>query len=166
MTDISDAGATFDSAKYRQVLGHFPTGVTVVTAATPDGPVGLAVGSFTSVSLDPPKVLFCVGRQSSSWPGIETAGNFCVNVLAADQEGVCRVFASRATDKFAGTGWKRSGNGSPLLDGTLAYIDCSVDEIVESGDHYIVVGAVQDLDVRHEGSPLVFFRGGYGTFAV
>lgn len=157
---------SFDSAKYRQVLGHFPTGVTVITSMFEGAPVGLAVGSFSSLSLEPPTVLFCPGKQSSSWPKIQATGTFCVNILAEDQEDVSRVFASSTTDKFAEVGWRRSGNGSPLLDGALAFIDCTVADVVESGDHYIVVGAVQDLDVRQEGGPLVFFRGGYGRYTI
>lgn len=166
VSDISDDSTTFDAAKFRQVLGHFPTGVTVITAIADGSPIGLAVGSFASLSLDPPQVLFCAGKQSSSWPKIQATGRFCVNVLAEDQEDVCRVFASKATDKFAEIGWKRSGNGSPLLDGVLAYIDCSIADVIESGDHDIVIGAVLDLDVLHEGGPLIFYRGGYGRFTV
>lgn len=166
MTDITDSGATFDSAKFRQVLGHFPTGVAVVTSMSDGKPVGFAVGSFASLSLEPPQILFCAGRQSSSWPKIEASGVFCANILADDQEDVCRVFAGKSDDKFAEIGWKRSGNGSPLLAGVLAYIDCSIANVIESGDHYIVIGDVTDLDVQHEGGPLVFFRGGYGRFTV
>jgi len=164
VTDIISDASSFDSAKYRQVLGHFPTGVTVITAATPDGPVGMAIGSFASLSLDPPQILFCAGQHSSSWPKVRDAGVFCVNLLAEDQEDVCRVFASKATDKFTEIGWKRSGNGAPLLEGVLGYIDCTLATVVPSGDHDIVVGAVTDLDVMHEGGPLLFFRGGYGRF--
>jgi flavin reductase (DIM6/NTAB) family NADH-FMN oxidoreductase RutF len=166
VTDIADDRDPFDAAKYRQVLGHFPTGVTVITAHGDDGPLGVAIGSFASLSLDPPQVLFCAGHHSSTWPRIRAVGSFCVNVLAEDQEDVCRVFASKAADKFAEIGWRRSGNGSPLLDGVLASIDCTIEQVVPSGDHDIVIGAVQDLDVRHEGGPLVFFRGDYGRFAV
>jgi len=166
VTDITDDGGAFDAAKFRQVLGHFPTGVTVITAHGADGPLGLAIGSFASLSLEPPQVLFCAGHHSSTWPKIKAVGVFCVNVLADDQEDVCRVFASKATDKFAEIGWKRSGNGSPVIDGVLAYIDCTIDQVVPSGDHDIVIGAVADLEVRHEGGPLVFFRGGYGRFTV
>jgi flavin reductase (DIM6/NTAB) family NADH-FMN oxidoreductase RutF len=164
--DDAGSGSAFDSAKYRQVLGHFPTGVTVITAVSDGTPVGMAVGSFASLSLEPPEVLFCAGKHSSSWPKIESAGSFCVNILADDQEDVCRVFASKASDKFAEIGWKHSGSGSPILDGVLAYIDCSVANVIESGDHFVVIGRVHDLEVRHEGGPLLFFRGGYGRFAL
>lgn len=156
----------FDSATFRQVLGHFPTGVTVVTAAPGDEPVGLAVGSFSSVSLDPPLVAFFPDRSSSSWPKIESAGAFCVNILGEDQEDVCRRFASKGDDKFAGLGWKPAGSGSPLLDGVLAWIDCDIHSVTEAGDHFCVMGAVRDLAVSAEGGPLLFFRGGYGRFAV
>ncbi len=166
MSDIADETSTFDAAKFRQVLGHFPTGVTVVTSMHEGKPIGMAIGSFTSLSLEPPQVLFCVGKHSSSWPKVEASGRFCANILADDEEDICRVFASKAEDKFAEIGWKRTGNDCPLIDGVLAYIDCSIEQVIESGDHYIVIGAVTDLDVRHEGGPLLFFRGGYGRFTV
>lgn len=163
---MSEPPAIFDSAKFRQVLGHFPTGVTVITAAPDSGPVGLAVGSFASVSLDPPLVAFFPDKGSSSWPLIEAAGAFCVNILAEDQEDVCRRFASKGDDKFAGLGWKPAGSGAPRLDGVLAWIDCDIDSVVEAGDHFCVMGRVRDLEVGHNGAPLLFFRGGYGRFAV
>lgn len=153
-----------EQARFRQVLGHFPTGVTVVTGDGADGPVGMAVGSFFSISLEPPLVGFCPGKSSGSWPQIEPTGSFCVNILADDQEDVCRTFAMKADDKFAGLGWSRAATGSPLLNDVLAWIDCDIDAVHESGDHYIVVGAVRQLEVAREGKPLVFFRGGYGSF--
>ena len=162
---MSDLTA-FDSAKFRQVLGHFPTGVTVITAAHDGVPVGMAVGSFASVSLEPPLVAFFAGKSSSSWPKIEATGAFCVNILADDQEEESRRFASKEEDKFAGIGWKPAGSGSPLLDGVLAWIDCDIDSITDAGDHVCVMGRVRDLDVGHDGAPLIFFRGGYGRFAV
>jgi 3-hydroxy-9,10-secoandrosta-1,3,5(10)-triene-9,17-dione monooxygenase reductase component len=128
--------------------------------------VGLAIGSFASLSLQPPLVMFGAGTSSSTWPKIREAGVFCINVLAEDQEDVCRVFASRAADKFAEIGWKRSANGSPLIMGVLASIDCRVDQVIDGGDHELVIGAVTDLEVHHEGGPLLFYRGGYGRFAV
>ena len=137
-----------------------------MTAAPDHKPVGLAVGSFTSLSLDPPLVAFCPANTSSSWPHIKEAGTFCVNVLSADQEGLCRHFAGKSDDKFAGIGWKTSPLGSPILDGVLAWIDCTIDSVHPGGDHVIVVGSVHDLEVVHGGGPLVFFRGGYGRFEV
>lgn len=157
--------SAFDSAKFRQVLGHFPTGVTVITAAG-EPPAGMAVGSFASVSLEPPLVGFFVAHTSSTWPRIERSGSFCVNVLGEDQEDVCRRFASKADDKFAGIGWHPAGSGAPLLDGVVAWIDCDIESTFEAGDHLCVLGRVRDLDVGHDGAPLVFFRGGYGRFAV
>ena len=156
----------FDSAKFRQVLGHFTTGVTVITGAGADGPVGLAVGSFASVSLEPPLVAFFADKTSSSWPKIAPTGAFCVNILGEHQEDVCRRFASKEPDKFAGLGWSPAGTGSPLLDGVIAWIDCDIHEVTEAGDHLCVVGAVRELDVGHDGPPLLFFRGGYGRFEV
>ena len=158
--------ASFDSAKFRQVLGHFTTGVTVITGATDDGPVGLAVGSFASVSLDPPLVAFFADKGSSSWPKIAPSGSFCVNILGEHQEDVCRRFASKEPDKFAGLGWSPAASGSPLLDGVIAWIDCDIHEVIEAGDHLCVLGAVRELDVAHDGPPLLFFRGGYGRFEV
>ncbi len=155
-----------DQARYRQVLGHFATGVTVVAAREEDGqPVGLAVGSFFSLSLDPALVGFCAGSNSTSWPRIKEVGRFCVNVLAEDQEELCRVFASKEPDKFTGIGWKPSGLGSPLLNDVLAWIDCTIDATHPAGDHEVVVGRVHELEVAREAEPLVFFRGGYASLA-
>jgi flavin reductase (DIM6/NTAB) family NADH-FMN oxidoreductase RutF len=156
----------FDSARYRQVLGHFPTGVTVITAAGDGPPVGLAVGSFASVSLDPPLVGFFANRSSSSWPRIEESGAFCVNILAEDQEEVCRRFASKGDDKFKGLGWQPAGSGSPILAGVLAWIDCDIESVTDAGDHVCVLGRIREMDIGHEGGPLIFYRGGYGRFTV
>ena len=150
-------------AKFRQVLGHFATGVTVVTSVDGDGPIGLAVNSFTSVSLDPPLVAICVNRASTTWPRIRTVGHFTVNILGADQEAVSRTFASTA-DRFLGIGWRPSPSGGPVLDGALAWIDAAIDAEHDAGDHILVVGRVSALDVAREAAPLVFYRGGYGRF--
>ena len=161
------SAAQFDSAKFRQVLGHFPTGVTVVTAAPAGEPTGMAVGSFCSVSLDPPLVAFFPGHSSASWPRIKEAGAFCVNILADDQEDVSRRFASKDEDKYTGgIGWRPAASGAPVLDGVLAWIDCEIESITPAGDHDCVLGRVHDLDVGHDGGPLIFFRGGYGRFTV
>lgn len=154
--------AAFDSARFRQVLGHFPTGVCVVAGLHENKPVGVAIGSFFSVSLDPPLVGFCPGKASSTWPKLKAAGSFCINILADDQEDISRVFASKEADKFGGIGWDHSPLGSPRLMGALAWIDCKLDAVHDGGDHDIAIGAVHDLRVAREGAPLVFFRGGYG----
>lgn len=164
---MSDVSPAVDGAKFREVLGHFPTGVTVVTAASESGPVGMAIGSFCSVSLDPPLVAFYPTVTSGSWPRIEQSGHFCVNVLAEDQQETCGVFASRVEDKFADVTWSAAPSGSPRLDGVLAWIDCRIERVVEAGDHYLVMGEVIALDTDTDvgGGPLLFFKGGYGRFS-
>jgi flavin reductase (DIM6/NTAB) family NADH-FMN oxidoreductase RutF len=165
MSELADTSPSIDSARFRQVLGHFPTGVTVITARTADGPVGLCVGSFASVSLEPPLVAFCAGNNSTSWPRIQEAGHYCVNILAEDQEDIARVFAGKGQDKFAGLGWRPAvATGAPVLAGVLAWIECRIDAVHEAGDHWVVVGRVLDLEIGHEGGPLVFFRGGFGRY--
>lgn len=154
----------FDSAEFRRVLGHYPTGVTVVTGVENGSPAGLAIGSFGSVSLDPPLVMFCPGKSSNSWPTIQASGSFCVNVLADDQAAVSSLFAGRDPDKFAGVAWSTRATGSPVIDGCLAWIDCTIETVHEGGDHWIVVGRVADLGVgRADSGPLIFFKGGYGA---
>ena len=164
---MSERPPATDPAHFRKVLGRFPTGVTVVTAMDGDRPTGLAIGSFTSVSLDPPLVAFLPTKTSSSYTAVENAGAFCVNVMAADQKALTGVFASKAEDKFAGVDWDRTAvTGSPRLAGSLAWIDCKVHAIHDGGDHWIVVGAVQEMDVEdREVGPLLFYTGAYGTFA-
>jgi flavin reductase (DIM6/NTAB) family NADH-FMN oxidoreductase RutF len=154
-----------DSRWFRQVLGQYPTGVCIVTAPQADGPpAGLAVGSFTSVSLDPPLVAFMPDKASSSWPKIERVGKFCVNVLAADQEHVCRRLARKDQDKFAGLAWRPAGTGSPIIEGVVAWIDCDIEAVHEAGDHYIVLGRVRELQLEQPRLPLLFYQGGYGRF--
>jgi len=156
-----------DEAHFRHVLGQYPTGVSVVTAIGPDRePVGLAVGTFTSVSLEPALVGFIPARTSRSWPRIEAAGRFCINILSDRQEDVCRRFASKADDKFAGLAWSPAPSGAPVLDGAIAWIDCELEAVHPAGDHLIVIGRVGRLGVAGEATPLLFFRGGYGRFEV
>ena len=150
-----------DAAHYRQVLGRFATGVTVITAMNGSEPVGLAANSFTSVSLDPPLVLFCAAHASSTWPKIKEAGSFCVNVLSSEQETLSRQFAGKG-DKYEGVGWKPGTTGSPILSDVLAWIDCEIESLHDAGDHVLVVGRVLALDAK-DGQPLTYFRGGYGS---
>lgn len=148
-----------DQALYRQVMGHFPTGVVVI--ASP-GPVGTAIGSFASLSLDPPLVTFSITKTSSSWPKIRDTGVFCASVLAEDQEHVSRAFAQSGADKFAGLGYKPMATGSPRIDDCVAWTDCDITDVFEGGDHDIVVGTIREMGVEREAKPLIFFRGGYG----
>jgi 3-hydroxy-9,10-secoandrosta-1,3,5(10)-triene-9,17-dione monooxygenase reductase component len=154
-----------DGDTFRNVLGHFPTGVTAVTAAIGDKAHGMAIGSFTSVSLDPPLVAFLPGKTSGSWLAMREAGSFCVNIMAADQMATCGVMASKAEDKFAEVNWCPGPTGSPIIEGSIAYIDCSIEAIHDGGDHDIVVGRVVEMEVMEVKDPLLFFKGGYGTFS-
>jgi flavin reductase (DIM6/NTAB) family NADH-FMN oxidoreductase RutF len=155
-----------DGRRFREVLGSYPTGVTVITAIDEEGnPAGMAVGTFTSVSLDPPLVAFLPDKSSTSFPRIRTAASFCVNVLGAHQEDVCRAFATRGGDKFSGVAWSPAGSGAPRIDGVAAGVDCDFESVTEAGDHWFVLGRVRDLDANAEHLPLVFFQGGYGRFS-
>ncbi|OLT31504.1 flavin oxidoreductase [Actinomadura sp. CNU-125] len=156
-----------DSARFRSVLGRFATGVVAITAVEPGTgrPAGLVANSFTSVSLDPPLVAFCVAHTSTTWPLLRDAGRLCVNILSEPQLEVCKRLAVRGGDKFAGIDWTESPGGAPLIDGALAWIECSVEREHVAGDHVIVVARVHDLDGRHDADPLLFYRGGYGRLA-
>ena len=154
------------SRHFRDVLSQVATGVSVVTSRTESGePIGMAVGSFASVSLDPPLVSFMAAKSSSTFPRIARSGQFAVSVLAAHQEHVCRQFATSSGDKFQGLEWTLSDKGCPLIPGALAWIECDIVALHEAGDHMIAVGAVTALEASEQTTPLVFFRGGYGKFA-
>jgi flavin reductase (DIM6/NTAB) family NADH-FMN oxidoreductase RutF/DNA-binding IclR family transcriptional regulator len=158
-------GSPDDPLWFRNVLGHFPSGVAVITAMTASGPAGMTVSAFTSVSLHPPMVAFLPARGSTTFAQIREAGSFCVNVVAADQTELCRQFARAGADKYDGVGWEPSGvSGSPLLNGAVAFLDCTIAQIHEAGDHDIVVGRVDALGAADERDPLLFFQGGYGRF--
>ncbi|GGR76028.1 hypothetical protein GCM10010284_06190 [Streptomyces rubiginosohelvolus] len=153
-------------AEFRRVLGHFASGVTVVTARDADGPTGFACQSFASLSLDPPLVSFMVARTSTTWPRIARAGVFCVNVLGAEQSALCRGFAVSGSDKFAGVAYGDApATGSPLLDSVPAWIDCRIHAVHTGGDHLIVVGRVEALGAEEEGEPLLFHRGAFGRLS-
>ncbi len=156
-----------DGREFRRVLGHYPTGVTVVTAACPEGPEGLTIGSFTSVSLDPPLVSFCAGHDSDSWKKMRHVDSFCVNVLSDQQADLSSAFAGGSDDRFAGVSTRAEATGAPVIAGCLAWIDCRLKAIHAEGDHDIVIGEVAALgtatgsDAVSPG-PLVFVKGGYG----
>lgn len=148
----------------RRVLGHFCTGVAVITAHDGRSPIGFTCQSVTSVSLDPPYISFCPSQTSTSWPSIRQIGTLCVNILAADQKDVCAQFATRGKDKFAGVDWSPGVNGAPSLLGTLASIEADVEFEHAAGDHSIVVARVTGLWAHAERDPLLFYRGSYGGF--
>lgn len=149
---------------YRAVLGHLPTGVTVLTAFGADGLTGMAANSVTSLSLDPPLVLVCPARSSATWPDIRQAGRFCVNVLGSHHEAVCRQFAAKGGDRFGGVSWHERASG-PGIDDAIAWIDVELLEEHDGGDHTIAVTRVLSLEAAEERQPLVFFRGRYGNFS-
>jgi 3-hydroxy-9,10-secoandrosta-1,3,5(10)-triene-9,17-dione monooxygenase reductase component len=158
-------GLTPEPDRFRQVLGHFCTGVTVITTVDADGPAGFTCQSFAAVSLDPPLVLFCPSRSSATWRRIERTRYFCANVLADGQQELARVFASRAAGKFDGVGWSPAPSGAPVLDGVVAWVAAEVETIHEAGDHQVVIGRVTGLSARRAGPALLFYRGRYALAA-
>ncbi len=154
---------SIDPAHFRDVLGNFATGVTIITASDGGEMVGLSANSFTSISLDPPLVAFCPAHTSTTYPRIRSAGKFCVNVLAEGQEPVARLFSQLGVDRFAAIDWRYSPSGSAIINDSLAWIDCVIEAEYEAGDHLIVLGRVLALEVSSTALPLLFFR---GRFAV
>jgi 3-hydroxy-9,10-secoandrosta-1,3,5(10)-triene-9,17-dione monooxygenase reductase component len=157
--------------RFRDVLGLFASGVTVVTSMSDGAPVGMTCQSFSSVSLEPPLVMFCPARTSRAWPLMQRAGFFCVNILAADQAEVSDAMATKGTDKFEGIEWRPATTGAPLLAGVVGHVDCTVHSVHEAGDHYVVLGRVTELGFGAPPSqeattqPLLYYRGSYDTVA-
>lgn len=155
-----------DSASFRNVFGHLPTGVVVVTGHGPSGePLGITIGSFASISLDPPLAGFFIGNKSRSWPLIAAGGTFCANVLSASQSDLCWRFAKDHPEgsRFADLHTTTSSNGSPVLPDVIATVDCTISEVRSIGDHDLVVGSVTDLRTINAGQPaMVFFKGKTG----
>ncbi|RXS80449.1 flavin reductase [Streptomyces sp. TM32] len=164
-----DERAPLDPAEFRAVLGHFASGVTVITAPGEPEPAGFACQSFASLSLDPPLVAFMVGRTSTTWPRIARAGVFCVNILGAGQGALCRGFAVSGGDKFAGVRYRSApATGAPRLADVPAWIDCTIHAVHTGGDHLIVVGRIDALGTDPHAAasgPLLFHRGTFGRLA-
>lgn len=157
----------FDPQVFRTVLGHYPTGVCVVTGVHPDGtPLAMVVGTFSSVSLDPPLVSFLPMKTSGTYQQLAECTSMCINVLTADQEGLGREIATRRSDKLAGLDWRPSPSGAPILTDCLAWLDVRLEQAVEAGDHLIALCRVDHLAVENPVAPLLFFQGGYGAFVV
>lgn len=158
--DTPQAG--IDPRQFRQALGAFATGVAVVTTQDAAGaPVGLTVNSFTSVSLNPPLVLFCLGKQSASLTAFRDSGAFAVHVMPHAQQDLTRRFASRVEDRFDGVAWHPGHGGAPVIEGVLACFECALHACVDAGDHLILIGQVQRFSHQPSDAPLLYFQGGF-----
>ena len=151
---------TFDSAHRREVMGHYATGIVVVTALTPEGPAGFTCQTFGSLSIDSALVFFAATSTSPSWQRVRDVGVIGINILRHDQEPVARSFARSGVDKFTGVPWKSAPNGSPFLDGCLAYLEGTIREVATHGDHDVIVAEL-DFAATEPGEPLVYYRGRY-----
>lgn len=153
---------TVDTAAFKEAMGRFATGVTVVTALEEGTPVGFTCQSFVSLSLEPPLVALAPAKSSTSWPRIARAGSFCVNILSEAQADVCRAFAVSGGDKFAGIAWRGADRGgAPIIDRSLAWVNCEVELIHDAGDHELVIGRVLELGLG-DGSPLLYYKSAFG----
>ncbi|TSA54786.1 MAG: flavin reductase [Actinobacteria bacterium] len=163
--------ANFDGGRFRQVLGYLPTGVVIVTGVDAQGePSGITIGSFVSVSLDPPLVGFFVGVSSRSWPAIEQGNSFCANVLSDQQTELCWKFAKDpiegSASRFDGITWEKSPNGLPMLEDSIAQIDCTIESTTPAGDHVFVLGRVTTLHTPNEANDaMIFYKGKVGGVA-
>jgi 3-hydroxy-9,10-secoandrosta-1,3,5(10)-triene-9,17-dione monooxygenase reductase component len=156
---------TFDIGQYKDAMSRFVTGVTIVAGMEDGEPVGFTCQSFVSLSIDPPFIAVAPARTSTSWPRIARAGYFCVNVLGDWQGELCTGFAVSGGDKFKGVDWHPAPvSGAPVIEGSLAWVDCRVELVHDAGDHELIIGKVLDLGTN-EGSPLLFFRSQFATVA-
>ncbi len=156
--------SSLEIAHFKEVVGHFATGVVVVTAQTPDGPAGFTSQTFGSLSLEPILVSFAASNVGQSWARVRPTGYVGINVLSDGQETLARVFATSGVDKFEGVGWSGAPHGSPLLEGALAHLEGLLLSVTTHGDHDIAVVAV-DFASAHPGRPLLYYRGGFGCLA-
>ncbi|MFI6472811.1 flavin reductase family protein [Streptomyces sp. NPDC050516] len=150
---------------FRSAVGTFCTGLTVLSAMGSKGPVGFTCQAFSSLSLDPPRILVCPGRTSTTWPLIRAAGRFCVNVLAEDQTALSRLFARPGGDKYAGVGWSCPPGASPRLDGACSWFECAIEAEFDAGDHTVVAARVLALDTAEGRKPLLYHRGRYASLS-
>ena len=166
MTTTQAPAGAIHPAHFRSVLSAYPTGVCAITAVLDGKPTGFVVGTFTSVSLEPALVGFFPDKKSTTFPKVRRAGAFCANVLSSADEQLCRTFSAKGADRFATVSWQPGPTGSPILDGATAWIDCTIEQIAEVGDHLLVIGRVVDLaHGSAEADPLLFHRGSYRSWA-
>jgi len=150
-----------DARTYRDVLGHYPTGVCAISAFVAGTPLAMVVGTFTSVSLEPPLIGFLPARSSETWQQLRLAEVFCVNVLASDQAALCKRMATRGPDRFADVDWIEESQSVLRIDGAVAWISCHLASVTEAGDHDFVLGHVRDTALVRDTAPLIFHRGGF-----
>jgi flavin reductase (DIM6/NTAB) family NADH-FMN oxidoreductase RutF len=149
---------TIDPIIFRQAMSTYASGITVITGFEGDEPVGMTCQSFASLSIDPPLVLFCPARSSTSWPRINDSRKFCVNILSTDQLDLCNSFAKSGGDKFSNVEWEKSSYGLPMLSNVLAAVECEVHNIYDGGDHEVVIGLVKSISFGQSDAPLIYHQ--------
>ena len=161
-SDIA-TGPAFDPRVFRDTLGHYASGITIISGIDEEGPIGFTCQSFYSVSTEPPLVSFSVMTNSTTYPRVRETGKFAVNVLAHDQHTVSNQFARKGTDKWAGVSWNPTVAGNPVIADTLMWLDCDIWAEHEAGDHHIVIGRVNEMSPAswHKEEPLLYFKGQY-----
>ncbi|MQT88056.1 flavin reductase [Pseudomonas nabeulensis] len=164
---MSLSSTAIEPLRFREVLGHYASGLTVITSCIDDDPVGFTCQSFYSVSVNPPLVSFSVMSGSGSYPRIREAGRFAVNILSGEQVGISNQFAQRGADKWHGVEWQDSPLGNPLIAGSLHWLDCEIHAEHAAGDHLIVIGEVKALNLEQTdiAQPLLYFKGEYCNLA-
>lgn len=156
-----EKASAVDPQEFRSAMKYVPTPVAIVTATTEEGPIGMTVGSFTSVSLVPSLVTFFVDVSSTTWPRLKASPTFVINILGHDKGDLCRSFSRRGADRFAGVNWAINQNGDPLLEAASVSLECTHYSTLVLGDHVQVVGEVHGFQVHDQGMPLVFFNGSF-----
>ena len=163
-TEAKSHPTEIDSQTFRRIFGRLPTGVVAITGLTDDRePMGLVVGTFQSLSLEPPLVTFSVDKSSTTWPWLRSLGRFTANILSTNQMRVCKALSRRGSDKFEGLNYYESPIGTPRIQDSVAWIDCEVLSEVVAGDHYVIVGAVSRMEPG-TGEALVFRGGRFGEY--
>ena len=164
---MSVASTAIEPLRFREALGHYASGITVITSHLDDAPLGFTCQSFYSVSMSPPLVSFSVMSNSASYPKIRQAGRFAVNILSGEQVEISNQFARRGTDKWRGVEWQHSPLGNPIIAGSLHWFDCEIHAEHTAGDHLIVIGEVKALNLQEAATaqPLLYFKGQYCNIA-
>ncbi|MFK0310123.1 flavin reductase family protein [Pseudomonas sp. NPDC090233] len=165
---MSIPSVAIEPSRFREALGHYASGITVITSQVDGEPIGFTCQSFYSVSMSPPLVSFSVMASSASYPKIRQAGRFAVNILSGEQAGISNQFARRGTDKWHNIAWQTSPLGNPIIGGSLHWLDCEIRAEHVAGDHLIVVGEVKALNLQDTVAtrPLLYFKGQYCSLGV